>query len=135
VAFWTHSFTPSGGAYRRRGAGKVSPDFAFPSSSGSRAMLMAIRRASVLPLAPLPVGISLGLAAVDVRKRLPDGVPDDLAARHRVGAPRGRKAAMSFGAGRTRRPVEVWLPPHWRDLNGVPFLELTQPLAVNRHGQ
>jgi hypothetical protein len=60
----------------------ASRRFASLRFSGSRAMLAAIRRAS-----------SLVFPRVDVRERLPLGIPDDIAAGYLVGPPGCGEAA------------------------------------------
>jgi hypothetical protein len=78
----------------------------FPQHSGNRATFIAIRLpssfASTSPAAPRP-----RFAGVEVRERLPVGVPDDVAARHGVSAPGCGEAAWWFchGGTNSRRPA------------------------------
>ena len=72
------------------------------------------------------------VSGVDIGERLPVGVTHYIAAGHIVGAPLARGSDGT--SSRARRRDGVCPPPHRRDLQGVPFLELIQPLAVRRHG-
>ena len=67
------------------------------NSSGSRAMLTAIRRASSFVSTFAWRASAFVLARVDVSERLTIGVTDHVAAGHRVGVPRRREAAGWFG--------------------------------------
>jgi hypothetical protein len=80
-------------------------------------------------------GISLGLPTVEIRECLPGGVPDDVAAGHRIGSPR-RWEAAGCHSGRGGRDGRGSYGLHLTGVtsNGVPFLELIQPLTVRRHG-
>jgi hypothetical protein len=73
-------------------------------------MLTAIRRASSF-VSNFPCRASASLSASRCA-RAPRWHPGQHS--RRVKEPEG--GGMSFGTRRARRPVEVWLPPHWRDL-------------------
>jgi hypothetical protein len=60
-------------------------------------------------------GFVLAVAGVQVRECLPVGGRHSRRASGRLARELGC-GGMSFGARRARRPVEVGLPPHWRDL-------------------
>jgi hypothetical protein len=78
----------------------------FPSNSGSRATLTAIRRASSL------VSTFACIASASLSReyeRLSVGVADDIAARDFVGALGWRKAAGHV----LLRGVEDWATPHY----------------------
>jgi hypothetical protein len=81
------------------------------NKSGSRAILVAIRRASsgVSTLACIAFGE--GRAAVDPRHRLAGRVPDGLAAGRLVGPPRGRETAFRFGHSAESCPGFIWRFP------------------------
>jgi hypothetical protein len=64
-----------------------------PSNSGSRAILIAIRRASSFVSTFCLPCFGIVVAAVEVRERLAVGVPDDIAAGHLVSALGGWEAA------------------------------------------
>jgi hypothetical protein len=75
-----------------RRAGSVQSRSAFPSSSGSRAMLTAIRRASSV-VSTFACLASTSVSRLDVGDRLSTGVTDDVAAGYCVGSPRCGEAA------------------------------------------